>query len=167
MGTFNSVIMGRMHSNGKGMSGSAKPFKRNPPSWVKSSAKTVSDQVVRLARKGNTPSQIGAILRDGHGVPNVNAVTNKKITRILKARGLAPALPEDLYFLIKKAVEMRKHLEKHTADRDQKFRLVLVESRIYRLTRYYKKSGALPSTFRYESKNASSMLVAGSKTERK
>jgi len=27
--------------------------------------------------------------------------------------GLAPALPEDLYYLIKKAVAIRKHLEKH------------------------------------------------------
>ena len=27
--------------------------------------------------------------------------------------GLAPSLPEDLYHLIKKAVAVRKHLEKH------------------------------------------------------
>ena len=27
--------------------------------------------------------------------------------------GLAGSLPEDLYFLIKKAVSVRKHLEKH------------------------------------------------------
>ena len=27
--------------------------------------------------------------------------------------GLAASLPEDLYFLIKKAVAVRKHLEKH------------------------------------------------------
>ena len=27
--------------------------------------------------------------------------------------GLAPSLPEDLYYLIKKAVAIRKHLEKH------------------------------------------------------
>jgi small subunit ribosomal protein S13e len=27
--------MGRMHSKGKGMSGSALPYKRTPPSWLK------------------------------------------------------------------------------------------------------------------------------------
>ena len=27
--------------------------------------------------------------------------------------GLSPSLPEDLYYLIKKAVAIRKHLEKH------------------------------------------------------
>merc|ERR1711879_1072924 len=115
MGTFCVVsegldklcIMGRMHSNGKGISGSSKPFKRTPPSWVKTNARTVTDEVVRLARKGNTPSTIGAILRDGEGIPDVRAVTAKKITRILKAKGLSPALPEDLYYLIKKAVGMR------------------------------------------------------------
>ena len=32
--------------------------------------------------------------------------------RILKGQGLAPTLPEDLYCLIKKAVSVRKHLER-------------------------------------------------------
>merc|ERR1711974_76046 len=97
MGTFCVVsegldklcIMGRMHSNGKGISGSSKPFKRTPPSWVKTNARTVTDKVVRLARKGNTPSTIGAILRDGEGIPDVRAVTAKKITRI-EGQGSVP-----------------------------------------------------------------------------
>ena len=46
-----------------------------------------------------TPSQIGVLLRDNHGVAQVNSVTNSKILRILKGQGLAPALPEDLYCL--------------------------------------------------------------------
>merc|ERR1712169_73374 len=153
-----ACIMGRMHSNGKGISGSAKPYKRSPPSWVKINAKVVTDKVVRLARKGNTPSVIGAILRDGEGIPDVRSITSKKITRILKAKGLAPALPEDLYYLIKKAVGMRKHLEKNPKDVDQKFHLVLTESRIYRLARYYKKAGKLSPTWKYESSTASAML---------
>ena len=53
---------------------------------------------------------------------------------------LAPELPEDLYFLIKKAVSCRKHLERNRKDKDGKFRLILVESRIHRLARYYKVS---------------------------
>jgi ribosomal protein S15P/S13E len=47
--------------------------------------------------------------------------------------GLAPAIPEDLYMLIKKAVSVRKHLERNKKDKDSKFRLILVESRIHRL----------------------------------
>jgi small subunit ribosomal protein S13e len=66
-----------------------------------------------LAKKGLTPSQIGVILRDSHGVAQVRFVTGSKILRILKAKGLAPDLPEDLYHLIKKAVSIRKHLERN------------------------------------------------------
>ena len=40
-------------------------------------------------------------------------VTGNKILRILKAKGLAPSIPEDLYHLIKKAVAIRKHLERN------------------------------------------------------
>lgn len=54
--------------------------------------------------------------------------------------GLAPDIPEDLYYMIKKAVVMRKHLEVNRKDKDGKFRLILVESRIHRLARYYKVS---------------------------
>jgi ribosomal protein S15P/S13E len=78
------------------------------------------------------------LLRDQHGIPQVTTVTGAKILRILKGSGLAPDIPEDLYFLIKKAVSMRKHLERNRKDKDGKFRLILIESRIHRLARYYK-----------------------------
>lgn len=85
-----------------------------------------------------TPSQIGVLLRDSHGIPQVSSVTGSKVLRILKGSGLGPEIPEDLYFLIKKAVSMRKHLERNRKDKDGKFRLILIESRIHRLARYYK-----------------------------
>ena len=55
----------------------------------------------------------GVILRDSHGVAQVRFVTGNKILRILKKKGLAPSIPEDLYHLIKKAVAIRKHLERN------------------------------------------------------
>lgn len=58
-------------------------------------------------------SVLGVILRDSHGVAQVRFVTGNKILRILKSKGLAPDLPEDLYHLIKKAVAVRKHLERN------------------------------------------------------
>jgi len=48
---------------------------------------------------------------------------------------MAPSIPEDLYHLIKKAVSVRKHLDRNRKDRDSKFRLILIESRIHRLAR--------------------------------
>merc|ERR1712086_1199234 len=107
----------------------------------------VEEHVCKLAKKGLTPSQIGVILRDSNGIAQVRSVTGQKIVRILKAAGLAPEIPEDLYMLIKKAVQVRKHLEKNRKDKDSKFRLIMIESRIHRLSRYYRTKGQLPPTF--------------------
>ena len=113
----------------------------------------------KLAKKGLTPSQIGVILRDSNGVAQVKSVTGSKILRLLKKNGLAPELPEDLYFLIKKAVSMRKHLERNRKDKDSKFRLILIESRIHRLARYYRTARKLPPNWKYESATASTLVA--------
>lgn len=73
--------------------------------------------------------------------------------------GLAPEIPEDLYHLIKKAVSVRKHLERNRKDKDSKYRLILIESRIYRLSRYYKKIGQLPPVWKYEAASASALVA--------
>ena len=117
------------------------------------------DDIARYAKKGLTPSQIGVILRDSHGIPQVRSITGTKILRVLKSAGLAPELPEDLYHLIKKAVNIRRHLEKNRKDTDSKFRLILVESRVHRLARYYKSKKYLPPTWKYESATASALVA--------
>ena len=73
--------------------------------------------------------------------------------------GLGPSIPEDLWHLVKKAVAVRKHLETNRKDKDSKFRLILIESRIHRLSRYYKTVGVLPPTWRYESATASTLVA--------
>ncbi|XP_060228411.1 small ribosomal subunit protein uS15-like [Meriones unguiculatus] len=126
--------MGRMHTPGKGLSQSAMPYHL-------------------------TLSQIGVILRDSHGVAQVRFVTGNKILRILKSKGLAPDLPEDLYNLIKKAVAVRKHLEINRKDKDAKFRLILIESRIHRLAQYCKTKRVLPPYWKYESFTSSALVA--------
>ena len=42
----------------------------------------------KLAKKGMTPSQIGVLLRDSHGIPQVKNVTGNKVLRILKSSGM-------------------------------------------------------------------------------
>lgn len=86
-------------------------------------------------------------------------VTGSKILRILKKKGLAPEIPEDLYCLIKKAVSVRKHLDKFRQDKDAKFRLILIESRIHRLARYYREVKAVAPNFKYEAATASTMVA--------
>ncbi|KAJ3397372.1 ribosomal 40S subunit protein S13 [Lobulomyces angularis] len=150
--------MGRMHAPGKGISSSALPYRRTPPSWLKTTPEEVVDSICKLAKKGLAPSQIGVILRDSHGIAQVKNVTGNKILRILKTNGLAPEIPEDLYCLIKKAVSVRKHLERNRKDCDAKFRLILIESRVHRLARYYKTVGQLPPNWKYESSTASTLV---------
>nr|GMD01501.1 40S ribosomal protein S13 [Ipomoea batatas] len=117
------ATMGRMHSRSKGISSSALPYKRTPPSWLKISSGDVEDNICKFTKRDMTPSQIGVILRDSHGIAQVKSVIGSKILRILKAHGFAPEIPEDLYHLIKKVVAIRKHLERNRKDKDSKFRL--------------------------------------------
>jgi len=81
------LTQNRMHSNGKGISASALPFRRTQPSWSKATPEDVSDQIFKFAKRGLSPSQIGVILRDSHGIPQVKFVTGNKILRILKTNG--------------------------------------------------------------------------------
>jgi small subunit ribosomal protein S13e len=80
--------MGRLHSKGKGISASALPYSRAPPAWLKTTPDQVVEQICKLARKGATPSQIGVILRDSHGVAQVKIVTGTfSPTRAIELRG--------------------------------------------------------------------------------
>lgn len=150
--------MGRMHGPGKGSAASALPFRRAVPAWLKTTARDVVDTICKLAKKGVPPSAIGVQLRDSQGIAQVKNVTGRKIVRILKHHGLAPELPEDLYCMIKRAVAMRKHLERNRKDIDTKFRLILIESRIHRLSRYYKRVQQVAPTWKYESSSASAIV---------
>jgi hypothetical protein len=71
----------------KGISRSAKPYRRSAPSWLKIGAPQVIDNITKLAKKGLTPSQIGVTLRDSHGIAQVKTVTGNKILRLLKTQG--------------------------------------------------------------------------------
>ncbi|MBZ3874025.1 40S ribosomal protein S13 [Sciurus carolinensis] len=120
--------MGRMHAHPdkKGLSQATLPY-CSLPTWLKLTSDDVKEQIYTLTKKGLTPLQTRVILRDSPGVAKVNFVTGKKILRILKFKGLAPDLPENLYQLIKKAVAVQKHLERNRKDKDDKFHLIMIE----------------------------------------
>jgi hypothetical protein len=46
--------MGRMYGNGKGISSSAIPWRRAPPTWLKMKTEDVVDHIAKLAKKGPT-----------------------------------------------------------------------------------------------------------------
>ena len=100
----------------KGKSHSTRPVRVGPPKWVRFSPEEIEGLIIELARKGYPPSMIGIILRDQYGIPLVKPILGKKLTKVLEEHGLAPPLPEDLLNLIKKAVNLRRHLEEHPKD---------------------------------------------------
>ena len=103
--------MGRMYGPGKGMSSATLPYKRRAPSWFKLKPEDLSEQFCKLAMKGITPSSIGVTLRDSFDVAQVEMFTTIKFLRILKKKGLAPSIPEDLFYLVKKGVSTQLSIE--------------------------------------------------------
>ena len=139
-----------MHSRKKGKSGSTRPARLEKPVWVELSPTEVENEVVKLARRGNSKSMIGTILRDSRGVPLVKVVTGKKISQILETHDITAPLPEDLTNLVRKASNIRKHMETNHKDLEGKKGLNRTESKIYRLIKYYKKKSILANDFKYD-----------------
>ncbi|MBS7648543.1 MAG: 30S ribosomal protein S15 [Candidatus Bathyarchaeia archaeon] len=139
----------------KGRSHSIRPVGKRPPSWCKYTPDEVVALIVKLAREGNSPSRIGMILRDQYGIPLVKPIVGKGIVEILKENGLAPRIPEDLENLLKKAVRVSAHLQKNNKDKRNKRALQYIESRIHRLSEYYKERGVLPPNWEYKTAVAS------------
>jgi len=142
--------MARRFSRKKGKAGSKKPIRKNPPSWIRYKPAEIELLITKLAKEGKTPSQIGVILRDVYGVPDIKNTAGKKITKILKEKKLAHEIPEDLMALIKRSIAIRKHLEKNKKDQPAKRGLTLTESKIRSLVSYYKKIKKLPADWKFE-----------------
>jgi small subunit ribosomal protein S15 len=81
-------------------------------------------------------------------------VTGKTITKILEENQLLSELPEELLNMIKNAVSLGDHMKKNRKDYTSKHGLFLLESKIRRLIKYYKKAKKLPMDFTYEPERA-------------
>lgn len=144
--------MARMYARKKGKSGSKKPLSK--AKWVEYKKEEVERLVVKLARDGYQTAMIGLILRDQYGIPSVKDVTGKSISKILAENNLQLEIPEDLFNLLKRAVNLRAHLEKHKKDLHSKRGLELMESKIRRLGKYYVRKGRLPKDWKYDPERA-------------
>ena len=132
-----------------------RPVSKRPPSWCKYQPEEVESMIIKLAKEGNSTSRIGTILRDQYAIPLVKSITGKTITKILKEAQLAPTMPEDLGNLIKKAENLGAHYEKNRSDLNNKRSLQIIEGKIHKLSRYYKRKNVLPKNWKYEPKIAS------------
>lgn len=142
----------------KGQSHSTRPSTGIAPRWVQFTPEEVEAIVVELAKRGYPPSMIGVILRDQYGVPLARTVTSQKIRKILEKHDIKLVIPEDLYNLVKKAVNLRNHFAVHPKDTHSLKGLVEVESKIHRLTKYYKRIGRIPEGWSYRPEEASVLV---------
>ena len=120
--------MARMHSKGKGTSGSSKPNIDTAPSWSESDKGTVEELIIKYANEGHSSAKIGTLLRDMHAVPDVRLVMGERISQTLSI----------------------DHLSNNKKDLHNRRQLELCESRLRRLARYYVGTGRIPSTWAYK-----------------
>ena len=150
--------MARMLARRKGKSCSKRPLITENPAWVTLSATEIEDIIVKMAKDGNNSAKIGLVLRDQYGVPDVKLATGKTITAIMKEKGVAPALPEDLANLMRRAIDLNVHLKENRGDISNRRGLMLIEAKIRRLERYYKANNVLPADWKYSLNTAELML---------
>lgn len=146
--------MARVHTRGKGKSGSKRPLTKTNPKWVPLSTKEVEDLVVKYHREGSSHAMIGLKLRDLHGVPSVRLATGKRVAEILAANKLTPEIPDDVMSLLRKAVNLDRHLQKNGKDLHTSHALSNIEAKIRRLVLYYQRTGRLPAAWRYSLSSA-------------
>ena len=139
----------------KGKSHSIRPVSRRPPSWCKYQPEEVESFIIKLAKEGHSMSGIGTILRDQYAIPLVKPIVGKSISDVLQGAGLAPSLPEDLSNLMKKAQSLAVHMDKNKKDLHNKRNMQIIEARIHKLSRYYKREGVLAKNWKYVAKIAS------------
>ncbi len=135
--------MARMYSGRKGKAGSKKPAKDKQITWVTYTPQEIEQLVVKLAKAEKVPSQIGTILRDSYGIPDVQKLASKNITDILKEHKLLAKIPEDLAALLNHQKILLKHIEFNKKDMTSRRGLLLTRSKIHRLEKYYKRKGKL------------------------
>jgi small subunit ribosomal protein S15 len=123
------------------------------PDWSSLNPREIETRIVELAKEEKSTSEIGMILRDQYAVPDVKIATRKTVSQILEHSNIKPEIPEDLTNLIKTALKLKKHIDNHH-EKDFKTQrsLHLTESKIRRLTKYYRREGRIPKdwVYRYE-----------------
>ena len=139
-----------MHAHTHGESHSTRPTSKSVPSWVSISHSDLESVIMKMYKEdGLNASQIGIILRDVHGIPLVKPILGKTIIDVLREGGVRQDMPEDLDRLVRKALGLQRHLRTHNSDRRNIRSLELIESKIHRLSRYYKKKDKIDKNWKY------------------
>lgn len=151
-----------MHTGGHGKAKSRKPQVEigKMPEDITITKAQIEEIIVDYAKQNMPQAMIGQMLKEKHGVKYVKQAFGVRLGEILAKKGVKNDYPQDFLDLIKKAVLMRSHLAKNHRDVYNTTRLKRVESKIWRLTKYYKRVGVIPEDWKYDPAKAA-LLVKG------
>lgn len=150
--------MAKMHARRRGKAGSKRPMVTENPEWVPLQSEEIIQLVVKYNKEGMPTARIGMVLRDQFAIPDVRLATGKTVLEILKDNGLTPKLPEDLVALMKRAIDLNLHVVENHKDVANKRGLHLIEAKIRRLVKYYKREGVMTPEWTYSLKNAELLI---------
>ena len=119
--------------------------------WVKLTPEQIGKLVVEMNKEGLNASQIGIKLRDEHAISSIKSVTGKNMKGFMEENGINQEIPEDLEALVKKALSIQNHLKSNKGDRKNVRSLELLEAKVHRLSKYYKKKNVIPKNWKYKS----------------
>tara|TARA_B110000014_G_scaffold263305_1_gene259617 strand:+ start:4247 stop:4636 length:390 start_codon:yes stop_codon:yes gene_type:complete len=119
--------------------------------WVKLTPEQIGKLVVEMNKEGLNASQIGIKLRDEHAISSIKSVTGKTMKGFMEENGINQEIPEDLEALVKRALSLQNHLKSNKGDRKNVRSLELLEAKVHRLSKYYKKKNVIPKNWKYKS----------------
>ena len=90
-------------------------------------------------------------MRDEYGIPLLKMITDKTVTETRNENGIKEEMPEDLHQLVQKALALQRHLKSHNTDNRNVRSLELIEAKIHRLSKYYKRNDKIPKDWKYAS----------------
>ena len=145
------INIARMHSRKHGRHGSTKPPRRRH-TWLIYDRDEVEQIITKLAKEGKQNAEIGLVLRDQYGVPSTRAL-GMRVSKVSDS-AVKKAVPDDMYNIMKQAVNLHKHLQQNKKDKKAVHGLQLLESKIRRLGKYYARVGTLPAGWKYSMEQA-------------
>ena len=115
--------------------------------WIKYEKEEIEKLILKLHKEGNSNAIVGVILRDQYGIPRAREM-KIKIKKVVEAQE-KPVVPEDMFNLMKRAVNLHRHLAEKKGDAKATHGLEYIESKIRRLGKYYVKKKSLPKAWKY------------------
>ena len=120
--------------------------------WINYEREEIEKLILKMTKEGHSNAKIGLILRDQYGIPRVREL-KLKVKKITESQQ-KPPVPEDMFNLMKKAVNLHKHMTENKGDAKAKHGLEYVESKIRRLGKYYVSKKSLPRNWKYDIEQA-------------